>query len=892
MKTNEQSISGNTEASALGGLRVVELADERGAYCGKLLADLGADVIKVEPPAGCPTRSLSPIDPAAPDSSDCRSLFFLCMNTNKRSLALDLESERGRAILDLLLDRADVLIEAMDRRRLERMGLSDFRPVDRHRRLIHVAISDFGRRGPRAGWRGSDLVASALGGALYVTGERDDPPVALAGMQAYQSASLVGASAALVALRERSRSGCGQFADISIQEAVASVSHICGVGKWLDDGIVPVRNGSSLFASVPSGAYQCRDGLIYLMVNRPAHWHALAEWICEVTGIDEVRDPLFEGPSANRIPYRDLLDVYIGELMKTLTVAEAFHEGQRRHIAITPVSSAGDVVSDEHLAARRFFVEVEHPGGNRLPYPGDPYRLAKTPWRIAKPAPRIGEHTREILCDELSVSSAEFAELVETGVVACAEPDAGKQASSARHQDVSHDSGTQAPATARSFSEALAGTGEPKSMDDAHGAHQRADRPAPLGGVRVLEFTAGMAGPWIGRFMAWCGAEVIRVESHTRPDVVRLYVPPWDPGHTTQPTMSPWFTDWNAGKRFLALDLTKPEAVRIARHLAARCDVVVDNYSSGVLDKLGLGYQELSAEHPELVMLSTTGYGASGPYRGYVTWGPNIEAASGLASLSGFPHRDLTITQFAYPDAISALHGLVAVLAALRYRDRSGHGQWIDIAQIEATAALVGPLLMQQAATGQEPRRLGNRSPNAAPQGCYRCRGEDRWCAISVTDDDAWTSLCSVIGRPDLARDARLATAAGRFEHADALDEAIEAWTRTRDAFEVMEALEQAGIAAGVVQTVEDLYHRDPQLSARGFFETIEHLTRGRVVATGIPLGLTATPGSSGRSGARVGEDNEYVLKEILGMSREQIDRAIACGAVEPPRPHRAPRRQ
>ena len=854
-------------AAALAGLRVVELAGERGAYCGKLLADLGADVIKIEPPGGCATRNLAP--PAGGDSASqaTPSLFFLYMNTNKRSLALDLEHSEGRALFDRLLATADVLIESVGPDSRGRLALAGCPLTDRHEHLIHVSISDFGRSGPRATWHGCDLVDAALGGALYVTGESTDPPVSLAGSQAYLSASVVAAASTLVALRARQHNGRGQLVDISIEEVVASVSHICGVGKWLDDDIIPVRNGSSLFASVPSGAYRCKDGLIYLMVNRPAHWRALARWIHETTGIDEVRDPLFDGPSSRRIPYRDLLDVYIGELMKTLTVAEAFHEGQRRHIAMTPVNRAGDVAGDEHLAARRFFVDVVHAGGIRLSYPGAPYRHARTPWRISRPAPAIGEHTKEILCNELGVAAADLTKLIETGVVACSRPEEPdvKEATSNPHS----------PAPARSRRPVF----QP-------GACQVGP---PLAGIRVVEFTAGMAGPWIGRFMAWCGAEVIRIESHERPDVVRLYVPPWDPRRGTEPTMSPWFTDWNAGKKFVALDLTKAEAVTIARRLVARSDVVVDNYSSGVLDKLGLGYGELSKANPRIVMLSTTGYGASGPYRGYVTWGPNIEAASGLASLSGFPHRDLTITQFAYPDAISALHGLVAVLAALDHRRRSGRGQWIEIAQIEATAAMLGPLLMERSATGREPSRLGNRSRNAAPQGCYRCLGEDRWCAISVAGDENWRALCAVIGRLDLAADERFSTLSGRLEHADLIDREIEAWTCKRDAFDVMEALQNAGIAAGVAQNVEDLYRRDPQLAARGFFETIEHLTRGRVVASGVPLGLTATPGSSGRSGARVGEDNDYVLSEVLEMTREEIDRAIACGAVEPARPNERP---
>jgi crotonobetainyl-CoA:carnitine CoA-transferase CaiB-like acyl-CoA transferase len=401
--------------------------------------------------------------------------------------------------------------------------------------------------------------------------------------------------------------------------------------------------------------------------------------------------------------------------------------------------------------------------------------------------------------------------------------------------------------------------------------------------LRVVEFSAGMAGPWIGRMMAYCGSEVIRVESIRHPDVVRVYVPPRAPEMGIQPQLSPWFTDWNAGKRFVALDLTHPRAVEIARRLVATCDVVVENHRPGVMDKLGLGYSELRRVKPDIIMLGSSGYGASGPNRDYVTWGPNIEALAGLSTLSGFPHRECTMTQYAYPDALSALHGLFAVMCALEHRSRTGRGQYIDLSQFEATVAVVGHVMLERLANGREPARRGNRSLRAAPHGCYRCKGEDRWCAIAVFDDAQWQSFCRVIGDPHLAEDARFATLSSRIEHADALDARVERWTAGRADYEVMAALQQAGVAAGVVQNVEDLMHRDRQLAARRFFEEIEHLKKGRVVATGIPLGLTGTPGRSGRSGAAVGQDNAYVFGELLGMSPEEIQRAVEVGAIETP---------
>jgi len=404
-----------------------------------------------------------------------------------------------------------------------------------------------------------------------------------------------------------------------------------------------------------------------------------------------------------------------------------------------------------------------------------------------------------------------------------------------------------------------------------------------LANVRVLELTAAMAGPWIGRYMAACGAEVIRVESRKHPDVVRLYVPPRAPEAGIQPRCSPWFTDWNAGKRFVALDLSRPRAVELFLRLVARADIVVSNYAAGVMDRLGLGYDRLRRANERIIVFATSGYGETGPCSSYVTWGPNIEALSGLGTLSGFPERECTITQYAYPDVLTALHGLFAVTCALDHRRRTGRGQYIDLAQYEATVAAVGDIVMERLANGAEPPRRGNRSTYHAPHGCYRCGGDDRWCAIAVRDEAEWGRFCDAVGAPEWRDDPRFTDRAARLEHADELDASIERWTSTREDYAVMALLQEAGVAAGVVQHVGDLAREDRQLAARRFFEEVEHLQKGTVVATGVPLGLTDTPVRTGRSGAAVGEDNAYVFGTLLGMGADEIRACVEDGAIESP---------
>jgi len=812
--------------SALSGRRVLEIADESGAYCGKLLGDMGADVIKVECPGGDPSRRIPPFLGDLP--GDDRSLHFLYMNTSKRGITLDLQQSEGRARLRALALSADIVLETLPVGELDALGIGHASLSAEKPEIVVTSITGFGQTGPHAGWKASDLVAGAVGGPMHVTGEGDDPPVSLAGEQHLLMASTCAAASSMIALLAARRSGRGQHVDISIQETTLSVSHISGVGKWLDDGIIPRRVGTGLTASVPSGAYPCRDGRVYLMVNRPAHWKALAQWIHEETGNKEVLDPLFEGPSSRRIEYRELLDLFICDLTTPRSVEEIFHEGQRRHIAFTPLQTTEDAARDPHLASRNYFVDLEHPVVGRLRYPGAPFRPEATPWALSRPAPRVGEHNAEIL---------------------------GEESRPARPA-------VRAPRRTRSrdFME-----------------------PPALAGLKVVEFTQGMAGPWIGRMLAYCGAEVIRIESRRVPGVVRLYVPPGAADRRIEPEMSPWFTDWDAGKLFVALDLKQPTGVELALRLVGRCDLVVENHRFGAMEKLGLGWEALRAANPDLVAISSNGFGEDGLHPGYVSWGPNIEAMSGMAWLGGFPAREGAMTQYAYPDSLSALHGLFAVLCALYHRERTGEGQRISLAQLETTMAMIGPEMMDQIAHDRSPEKLGNRSHHRAPQGCYPCEGEDRYCVVSVSDHAEWRGLCALIGRDGWAEDPRFRATEGRRREAEAIDQAIGQWTREYSPQTAAELLQAAGVPAGAVQNTEDQYMRDPHLVERGYFETILHLKKGEVIAPGIPLGLTGTPGRTTRAGAAMGEDNESVFRDLLELSESEYAHYVEPGGIEEP---------
>jgi crotonobetainyl-CoA:carnitine CoA-transferase CaiB-like acyl-CoA transferase len=319
----------------------------------------------------------------------------------------------------------------------------------------------------------------------------------------------------------------------------------------------------------------------------------------------------------------------------------------------------------------------------------------------------------------------------------------------------------------------------------------------------------------------------------------------------------------------------------LARRIVDESDAVIANYSNGVLEKLGLGYETFATRNSRLVMLESSGYGESGPLSHYITWGPNIEALSGLSSISGFPDRKCTLSHFAYPDPLSALHGLVALMAGLAHRSRSGEGQAIRLSQFETTVAAIGSLLLEVSVTGQEPPRLGNRERDRAPYGCFPCSGEDRWCVVCVEDEADWDRLKVLMGEPEWAVQERFATMASRVAHVDELETLISRWTSEYRDDQIMANCQRAGLAAGVVQNAEDLLRHDPQLADRKFFEEIPHFKKGSVVASGIPLGLTGSPGHTRHAGSAVGQDNEYVFRVILDLSKSEVEHFIAVGAIE-----------
>ncbi len=412
---------------------------------------------------------------------------------------------------------------------------------------------------------------------------------------------------------------------------------------------------------------------------------------------------------------------------------------------------------------------------------------------------------------------------------------------------------------------------------------------APLSGIRIADFTWVWAGPYCTLQLAHLGADVIRIETATRPCVTRM-LPPWPGGKAAGLDSSGYYNQYNQGKRSLSLNFTKPGALEVARRLVAKSDVVANNFAHGVMDRLGLGYEELKKIKPDIIMISLSGYGDTGPYSDYVAYGPAQVPLCGLSALTGYIGGPPMHSGYSYADPNAGVHGAFAILTALYHREMTGEGQYMDMSQWECAMAVLPEGIMEYTMNGREPERIGNRDPSMAPHGIFRCkdRGEkvfgvtvDQFIAIAAADDAAWKRLAASIGRPELADDPKLATLAARKANEDELESIVEAWSIQQTAPRAAQMLQDAGVAAFVVADNKYLAEEDEHLKARNYFVNLPHPVVGVKQHCGIPWKMSETPSAVRAAAPLLGQHNDEVLSQVLGLSGAEIATLRASGALE-----------
>jgi len=390
----------------------------------------------------------------------------------------------------------------------------------------------------------------------------------------------------------------------------------------------------------------------------------------------------------------------------------------------------------------------------------------------------------------------------------------------------------------------------------------------PLTGIRILDFTWMLAGPYAMRIFGDFGAEVIKVQSKKTAKGV-------------ESNLTPYFNTWNRNKRSITLDLSHPEAREMVLRLTAKSDAVIENFSPRVMHNWGLNYEKLKEVKPDLIMLSMSAMGQGGPWKDYVAFAPTLHALSGLTHLTSFEKDTPIGPGYAYADIVAGLYAALAVLAALEYRDRTGQGQYIDLSEYEAICTLMGPSILYALINGKEILPEGNYPDDiaAAPYGCYLCAGTDRWCVIAVSNEEEWQSLCRALGHPDWMKEDRFGTVAKRKKNRRELDDLLTKWTTQHTAEEVAGLLQESGVPSGVVQNAGDL-SRDPQLMARKFFVQLDHPVLGKTVSDRSPIRFEEDSTVGWKAAPQLGEDNRYVFLELLGLTEGELSSYAEKGII------------
>ena len=876
---------GSVGPGMLHGVRIIEVADELGEYAGLLLAGMGADVIKIEPPKGSPTRRIGPFVKDTPNP-EC-SLFFWHHNRGKRSVVLDLDTADGQDAALRLLDSAAVLLDSTGGTLNQQLRQDRAALAKRYPSLITARITPFGDTGPWAKWKGSDLVHLALGGVMMNCGYDPDPhlhydmpPIAPQLWHAYNIAGEQMAVGIVAALLHRNRTGEGQDVSCAVHEAVAknteldlmtwvmqhaplwrltcrhavtkpnhahSISHSKD-GRWFINWGVSVSDKEKLASFLERYGMQGdlkppgNDADSQAHGNTPNPGRGSAGGIGATLDL-QARNIPGSGPSNEDTAH--ILDI-VHRFVRAFRYEDVpWLEAQEAGLLWSPLRKPHENALDEHWLRRGAFADVEHPElGRSFRYAVSKWLSTETSWQTGRRPPLLGEDTAVVLAE---IPAPNIPAVPRTQVAPKLSP---------------------------------------------HG------KPFPLQGIRILDFSWFLASAGGTRFLAALGAESLKVEWKGNPDTRLAAMAPVGGREArrkatgplkgvTDPDMGGQFNNKNSGKLGLSLNIRDPRGLEIAKELVRQSDIVAEGFSPGVLQRLGLGYDVLRQIKPDIIYIQQSGMGSHGTYGRLRTVGPVAAAFAGTSEMSGLPEPAMPAGWgYSYLDWMGAYSYALALLGALYYRDRTGKGQWIDASQCESGLFMGGIPVLDWSANDRVWSRIGNRSPYkpAAPHGVYPCQGEDRWLSIACFDQAEWVALADVAKQPNWLLDPRFVTLESRLQHQDALDEAVGNWTRTQEVRSAMERLQAAGVPAGVCQTAEDRCERDPQLAALNWLTEVTGTKIGTWPVAELPMKFSATPahigGITNRGAPGYGEDNAHILSTLIGLSEAEIARLAAENVI------------
>jgi crotonobetainyl-CoA:carnitine CoA-transferase CaiB-like acyl-CoA transferase len=781
-------------APPLTGYLVVDLScGIAGGYCTRLLADGGAEVVKVEPPEGDWLRSWTASGTPIPPGTDGALFSFLA--GAKQSVVADPDRAEDLRLVGDLLDAADAVIWSRGSRLAEVLAPARIRRSHPH--LVVTAITPFGLDGPWAQRPATEFTLQAWSGGIIGLGRGapDRAPVYVGGQVGEWLSGAYAAAGTMTSWRR----GGSELVDLSMLETqVLSLTYF--PVTFFEQSGRAWRSGRGVW--VP-GVATAKDGLVGLGCGTAQQWFDLCVMVGHPEWIDDDRPLVISKRAAELAPE-------IRQWIADRTVEEVCDLAAAFRIPHSPITNGANAAAQEQFQVRQSLRANARDG---FLEPAPPYRLSPATLRAPEPAPRLGEHT---------------------------------------------------------------------PIPRSRTTKDHADGELPFSGLRVLDLTAFWAGPSCTHVLALLGAEVIHLESPSRPDGTRLLA-------GTASTVDSWwersgiFSGLNTNKKSLTVDFQDERGVQLLRRLIPTCDIIVENFTPRVLERIGLDFDAIRALRPDAIMVRMPGFGLDGPWRDNAAFAYVIEDASGLTWLTGYPDQN-PIEPYSLGDPNAGLHALNALLLALEHRRRTGEGVFIEAAMVDAALNVAAEQVIEFSAYGCLLQRDGNRGPMAAPQNLYLTADidefgrADSWVAIAVASDAQWNALRGALGEPEWAKDRMLDNATGRRTAHDLIDAHLGEWCRPRTADEIVEQLWDAGVPVAKVMQP----HRQtelPQLAAREFFESVDHPVNGTVRHGTLPMRFSAGPRRLHvRHAPLLGEHNDELLGE-LGLTPDEIA-ALATDAI------------
>ena len=778
----------------LEGLRVVDTTNNRGELCGRLLSDLGADVVLVEPPQGSDLRRVAPFSPNG------ESLGFLWRNANKSSVVIDCTTEQGAEKLLQLLGEADVWVESGS-------NLGEIKPdfvIEKFPGLVITSITPFGYFGPYAGLLANDDVLEAMSGMMFKAGIAPKSPLLPPTALATDVASISAAVATVLAFYQKSRTGEGQHIDLAIMTAAGATTDWsysnASVLRAADHPYNEVRQGGGFMYPI----FECLDGWVRMVILSPRQWESLWDWMGRPEAFGDME---FWSQVGNRIMNADVLNPAYSEFFADKKMLDICIEGQNRGIVLTPLLKTSEVLQEPHLGARGTFTETAVANGEKALIASGFFELDGVRHGFTQRAPDLDEHT------------------------------------------------------------GFAFEGSRLLDDEARGQAEY-----PLSGVRVLDFGIGGVGVETSRLLGEYGADVIKVETRTYPDFIRL---------VALSETSPSFVSSSRSKRSFGCNVKTEEGLAIVHELVAKSDVLVENSATGVMESLGLGFEDLKEINPNIVMISSQLVGSRGPNSHWTGYGPTTQTYGGLLHLWDYDDDDAPATNGTiFPDHAAGRLCALAGVASLIGRDASGNATHTEIAQVEVVVNMIAEKLLQESLIPGSTGPQGNRHEQRFPRGPFQCQGEEQWVVISIDTDQQWMSLVNAMGAPEWALREAFNTVEGRLENKDLIESHLAAWTSDQNRDDVFHLLQEADVPCGPMIIGMEMLE-DPHLEARGWTLEIDQPGVGYMKLEGPAWVSERMGGPITFPAPDLAGETREIAAEVLEMPDEAVTDLINRGILE-----------